>query len=280
MSCPRGLLPFSLMASLLACGSQPGDGQPPMQPAVRAGVTARPVPRRAAAAAPDRSRLANFDARAAEASRGSAAVRAPAFQWATRRPAPAARTSGISPSDAAAVARSFLGLSSGSAGARASTRGGAADETVLEAVHDVGRGPVVVQFRRQVDGLDVFGERTAVVLSGKLDVVARSGTAPSAATDAPALRPFALDAIAAIAAALADSPARRTAPRIWSPPRRRRARPGRPAPRPPPRPGAERLVAPPARARCSSRWPATSCRRSGLEVALRPAAPRSRPSRT
>ena len=202
----RRLAMLSLpLASLLACG-QSGSSAPATdaRSAARTPLSARAQARRAAVDAgleAARTSLANFDARSAEAAKGSAALRAPAFEWAK----PAATSSAslrATPRTAAEAARAYLGLASGTAAARAA--GAVADETVVTAVHDLGRGPVVVQLKRQVDGLDVFGERTSVALSRKLDVVARSGTAPAAARRVSSVPAFALDARAAIAAALAD----------------------------------------------------------------------------
>jgi large repetitive protein len=204
----RRLAMLSLpLASLLACG-QSGSSAPAADATstTRAPLSARAQARRAAVdagLAQARTTLANYDARSAEAAKGSAALRAPAFEWA--RPTGASSASlrtGAAPRTAVEAARAYLGLASGTAAARAA--GSVADETVVTAVHDLGRGPVVVQLKRQVDGLDVFGERTSVALNRKLEVVARSGAAPAAAKRASSPPAFALDARAAIAAALAD----------------------------------------------------------------------------
>ena len=68
-------------------------------------------------------------------------------------------------------------------------------------VHNTGQGAIIVTFRQQVDGVDVFRDRLAVVMDRKLRLVALSGYLPSA--DAPTAG-FALGAEDAVAKALAD----------------------------------------------------------------------------
>jgi large repetitive protein len=191
----------SLLAISLACGS-PGQASKPTEAAAPARAHARAASRPAATPRAQ-DRLANYDARSAEAAKPSS-LRAAAFSWETRKAAGAAAKA-AAPTDAVSAARAHLGLAAPSAAARAAARTSTGlDEAVVAGLHDTGRGPVVVQFQRKVGGLEVFGERTALVMDRQLRPVARTGAAPAAARPAPALRPFALDARAAIAAALSD----------------------------------------------------------------------------
>jgi uncharacterized protein (TIGR03382 family) len=207
-SCLRSLVASWSIAFLLACGAdRPSGRQDAAQPGKVAAVSHAAAGARAAVAT-QRPRLANLDVRSAESLRSSSAARAPAVAWAAKESTKlaAARSAASAPRDAVSAARAYLGLdfSTGTAAARAAVRGGAADETVVKAVHDLGRGPVVVQFQRKVGGLEVFDGRTSVVLSRDLAPVARTGATPSTSGSVPAPRAFNLDAVAAMAAAVGD----------------------------------------------------------------------------
>jgi hypothetical protein len=205
--CVHSFATLSSLGLLLACSSPSVDAPPTREKAAPIGVTSRATLGRAAAATPP-DRLANYDARSAEAARGSPALRTKAFEWARPASSRAAAASAVvaPPRDAVEAARAFLGLSTGGVPALTAPRprGGALDETVVTGVHDIGHGPVIVQLKRQVAGLDVYGQTTAVLLTRDLVPVARSGAPVGADHATPALRGVALDARTAMAAALAD----------------------------------------------------------------------------
>ena len=58
-------------------------------------------------------------------------------------------------------------------------------------VHDIGRGPVIVQFKQVINGVEVFREEVRVVMTRDLDLVSIAGYVPSAdASSFAAQRPF------------------------------------------------------------------------------------------
>jgi len=193
MACIRHLaaLSASLSAALACAGSSPTDAPP--------AVVAQPATAARARSAP--SRPASYDAREATSSSS-----APAFEWRTSGALLQAAVGEAAPREPVAAARAHLGLGAGPGGPAAvrATGPAALDEAVVSGIHDLGRGPVIVQFQRRVAGLDVFGEKTAVVMTRALRLVARSGSVPAPARAAPAREPFALTDHAAIAAALTD----------------------------------------------------------------------------
>jgi len=71
----------------------------------------------------------------------------------------------------------------------------------VDAVHDNGRGAVVVSLRREIDGIPVFRDTLKVVLDRQGELVALSGYLPGVD---PASRHFSLDPAEALAAAAAD----------------------------------------------------------------------------
>jgi hypothetical protein len=85
-------------------------------------------------------------------------------------------------------------------------------------VHDLGRGPVVVQFRQAIDGIEVFRERASVVMDRELRLVAIGGfiTGSGAQAFAPAA-PASLGAAEAAAAALSDLAGRAVDPGALAP---------------------------------------------------------------
>jgi large repetitive protein len=68
---------------------------------------------------------------------------------------------------------------------------GDADDAVVAHVHDRGDGPILVKFRAEVAGIEIFREELNVVLDRNLDAVALSGYITSPAT--PPARPGGLD---------------------------------------------------------------------------------------
>lgn len=50
------------------------------------------------------------------------------------------------------------------------------DEAVVERVHDIGRGAIVVRMAQSLGGLEVFGTRLAVVMTRDLEVVGTTGS--------------------------------------------------------------------------------------------------------
>jgi len=71
-------------------------------------------------------------------------------------------------------------------------------------IHDIGRGPVIVQFKQVIDGVEVFREEMRVVMTRDLDLVSIAGNVPSA----PAASSFAAQrkstSADAVAAAFSD----------------------------------------------------------------------------
>jgi large repetitive protein len=120
----------------------------------------------------------------------------PTFVWASGRPVPP----GARSPDAAARAylREYAPL----------YRLSAADVLAasVAGVHDTGRGAVIVQFRAEIDGVEVHGERLSVAMDRSLRLVSLSGFLAGADTHAPRARAagFRLAARAAVAAAMAD----------------------------------------------------------------------------
>lgn len=62
---------------------------------------------------------------------------------------------------------------------------------VVASVHDLGTGPVLVKYRAQIGGIEIFREELNVVMNRKLEAVALTGYLTSAST--PAARPGGLD---------------------------------------------------------------------------------------
>lgn len=80
------------------------------------------------------------------------------------------------------------------------------DSLVATQLHDTGRGGVIVKFREDIDGIEVFREEVAVLMDRDLDSVAVSGHVSGAARRGAraATTRFALDAADAIAASVVD----------------------------------------------------------------------------
>jgi uncharacterized protein (TIGR03382 family) len=97
------------------------------------------------------------------------------------------------------AARGHLGIYAGALGLSAADVDGA----VVAHVHDVGRGPIIVQFKQTVGGFDVFRESARVAMTRNLDLVAISGSFASAdATSGSAA--FQLGTADAVATAFSD----------------------------------------------------------------------------
>jgi hypothetical protein len=72
-------------------------------------------------------------------------------------------------------------------------------------VHDIGRGPIIVQFRQTIGGIEVFREQARVVMSRDLKLVAISGFISSSGGDASlSARGFGLGSAQAVANAFSD----------------------------------------------------------------------------
>jgi large repetitive protein len=127
----------------------------------------------------------------------------PSFMWAQ----PAATGSVASTRAAARPSRSAVEAARAHlAGAAAAYRLGARDVDAATAarVHDTGRGPVIVTFKQRPGGVEVFGEEASVLMARDLSLVAISGALSPAAPAGAAGGGWALDAPAALAAALSD----------------------------------------------------------------------------
>jgi len=137
----------------------------------------------------------------------------PTFLWASK----SASEAGLSAARAAVAARTGASMASlpgltaedaarGHLGIYASAFGLSAadvDGAVVAHVHDIGRGPIIVQFKQTVGGIDVFRESTRVAMTRNLDLVAISGSIPSAdATSGSAA--FQLGTADAVATAFSD----------------------------------------------------------------------------
>ncbi|HEY3354578.1 MAG TPA: M36 family metallopeptidase, partial [Polyangia bacterium] len=119
----------------------------------------------------------------------------PAFLWASAAGALAARPQGLAP---VAAAQRHLQLYA------PLYRLTPADVATarLHRVHDTGRGAVIVTFRQEVDGLEVFRRWLSVVMAPDRSLVAVAGNlAPAAAAPAPG---FALAPADAVARAIGD----------------------------------------------------------------------------
>jgi MYXO-CTERM domain-containing protein len=227
----RSPRPFLLVTLLLAACGQSGQPGPDAATGARTGTG--PASAALAAAAPDAiatARPANFNIMSQSkavtgAAMASAAVPrgnprspvhmdaklgVPSFMWAQPGAAPgavAARTT--APASAVAVAKGPVEAARAHLGGAAAAYGlVAADvaKAVVTKVHDTGRGPIIVTFRQYPGGLEVFREEASVAMSRDLSLVAISGSVSpaSAASSARATPAFALDAPAALAAALGD----------------------------------------------------------------------------
>jgi hypothetical protein len=192
---PRRLAGISLLFGIgLATAAQAGP-----LPALDASVGLRP-------SAATRAKAAR--ARSAPALRRLATVRGmderydvPTLLWATRpRPVTA---SALRPTGASAVeaARRHLGLVAGHYRLQSSDVTGAP----VRYVHDTGRGGIVVAFRQEVDGIEVFRDEVKVLLDRDHELVAVSGYIPGRALLARAAsREFRLAPARALAIALGD----------------------------------------------------------------------------
>jgi hypothetical protein len=204
MPCSR-LAVLSVPLVLLACLGAPSDGAAPETSSRAARPRAHTVASSPLQSAAGARRPENLDARAADRATRDAARRAPALEWRARTADPIVRAAAAGGRDPVAAALAELGLDPGAASARAPTsRAGPVDEAVVAGVHDLGRGAVIVQLQRRVAGLEVFGEKTAVVMTQDLRPVARSGAVPAPTRTAPSLPPFTRSGAEAIAAALTD----------------------------------------------------------------------------
>jgi len=74
----------------------------------------------------------------------------------------------------------------------------------LASVHDTGRGPVIVKFRQELDGIAVFRDELSIVMDRQLRVVALSGYLPGKDLLAAGLSGFALSPEEAVGRALSD----------------------------------------------------------------------------
>jgi large repetitive protein len=196
------------VAMTLGCGPQ-GDVSSPQAAAASARL---PV----GSAASTSARPANLNALAASKAVLGAPARAgalpagahaddrlgvPSFLWAERGREPLAATGRPSRSPAEA-ARAHLRAHANAYGLAARD----VDAAAVTAVHDTGKGPVIVKLRQPIGGVEVFREELAVAMDRAWNLVAISGNL-SPAQDAAALRaasPFALGELDAISAALTD----------------------------------------------------------------------------
>lgn len=126
-------------------------------------------------------------ARAGQVIPVEARLRVPTFVWAAREesgPPPAVQPPGrdrnVQPSGRRQedAARAHLDRFRGLYGLDARD----VTAATVRAIHDTGKGPVIVKLRQQVDGVEIFREEMNVVLDRKLELVGISGYLSSAST--------------------------------------------------------------------------------------------------
>ncbi|MGC3999209.1 MAG: myxosortase-dependent M36 family metallopeptidase [Anaeromyxobacter sp.] len=208
----RELIPLAALAACIACGqsSAPSKSNPASpRPTARASSTATAPAPQAQLSGP-----ANLDVRAARgpvqkstalAALGGRrasidpALGVPAFLWGDR-----AAPVGVKAGDAVAAARAHLGQN----GAAYALRSSDVSAAKVVAVHDTGRGAIIVKLRQELDGVELFRDEASVAMDRELKLVAISGSLAPVASRRTALAAgvsrFRLDARGAIAAALSD----------------------------------------------------------------------------
>ena len=187
-----------LSGLILLSGSAFGAGKPNFD-----ALGARPPAPAAAAALQQKAGLAvSPGARLQVESR----LGVPTFLWVAGSPGAslAASRSRLTPgkSSQEAAARAALSQFASLYGLEAQDVNGA----VVAMVHDTGKGPIVVKFRQQVNGIDVFREEINVVMNRGLEAVAISGYIAGASTPAAqgGSMSFALGATSAALGAVSD----------------------------------------------------------------------------
>jgi uncharacterized repeat protein (TIGR01451 family) len=126
----------------------------------------------------------------------------PTFLWA--RPAVRATT----PAALTGVARPEIAASRAALASYAPLYGLGDDDVagaIVAQVHDLGHGPVLVKFRAQLGGIEIFREELSVVMNRKLEPIALSGYLTSTATPpaAPGGLAFSVAAASGAASAIA-----------------------------------------------------------------------------